>query len=362
MKEARLEALRAEAFAHGTVDAPGARPAGAPFPRPGDGAGYYGTPILKEPPWTWEVPLYFFVGGAAGAAAVVGAAARISGADGRLARHARWIAAAGGAASSALLVSDLGRPARFLNMLRVFKPQSPMSVGAWTLTAFSSTSAAATFAGLLRRRFGPRLPIRLVEDAGDALAAATGLAMSSYTGVLIGATAVPVWNRSVRVLPVHFAASGLASAVALLELLGHRQLALQRLGVAAAAAELATGAWHTLSDAPELRPLEEGRSGAIVRAGGVLSGPVSLGLRLFGARRAAAVSALAGSLLTRFGWMEAGKASARGRDGRKVAEPWPERRAPPRARSLRAGRAAAAVGIGALAAAGAGWLARKAMG
>ena len=82
--------------------------------------GYYGLPLLKPPVWTWEVPAYFFVGGGAGAAAVIAAAARLSGGRDELARDARWIAAVGGAIAPPLLISDLGRPERFLNMLRVF--------------------------------------------------------------------------------------------------------------------------------------------------------------------------------------------------------------------------------------------------
>src|SRR2546423_71441 len=113
------------------------------LPRPGIEGALLDVPLLKAPVWTWEVPVYFFVGGAAGAAAIIGTVAEWSGADGDLARDARWIAAAGGPISAALLTADLGRPERFLNMLRVLKPQSAMSVGSWTLTAFSATSTAA---------------------------------------------------------------------------------------------------------------------------------------------------------------------------------------------------------------------------
>jgi hypothetical protein len=309
-KEVRLDALREEALSDGKVGAAGIRPEGAPFPVANAENGYYGRPLLKQPPWKPEVPLYFFVGGAAGASAVVGAAARISGSGDELVRDARWIAAVGAGVSSALLVSDLGRPERFLNMLRVFKPQSPMSVGAWTLTAFGSASAATCFAGLARRRYPDSVPVRIIENASEALAAATGLVMTSYTGVLIGATVVPVWNKSSRILPVHFAASGVASAVALLELCGHRHAALNRLGIAAAATETCIGAWHELSKDAALEPLSRGKSGAMVRTGGALSGPISLALRLMGKRRAAGIAALTGSILTRYGWVEAGKSSA----------------------------------------------------
>src|SRR6187401_2428458 len=92
---------------------------------------------LKPPVWTWEIPAYFFVGGVAGAAAVIAGLARFAGADSLLIRDAQWIAGAGAAVAPLLLISDLGRPTRFLNMLRVFKPQSPMSIGAWTLVLFS---------------------------------------------------------------------------------------------------------------------------------------------------------------------------------------------------------------------------------
>ncbi|PYV46424.1 MAG: formate dehydrogenase, partial [Acidobacteria bacterium] len=142
-KEQRLHEIRREAEQRGAVTAKGIRPSGSPFPMASPETGYYGIPLLKQPSWTWEIPLYFFVGGAAGASAVVGAIANYTGADRRLVRDARWIAAAGSIISPALLVSDLGRPSRFLNMLRVFKPQSPMSVGVWTLLGFSGGSVAA---------------------------------------------------------------------------------------------------------------------------------------------------------------------------------------------------------------------------
>ena len=103
---------------------------------------YHGFPLLKKPVWTWEIPAYFFVGGTAGAAALIGAVAHRTGGSDALVRDARWIAAAGAALSPPLLIADLGRPERFLNMLRVFKVQSPMSVGAWTLVAFSSAACS----------------------------------------------------------------------------------------------------------------------------------------------------------------------------------------------------------------------------
>jgi hypothetical protein len=321
-REQRLEKIRKQAEASGQLQVVGQRPASAPFPRASAQEGYYGLPLLKEPPWTWEIPLYFFVGGAAGAAAVVSAIAHYTGADRKLVRDARWIAAAGTVLSPALLIADLGRPERFLAMLRVFKPQSPMSVGVWTLVGFSGGAAAAAFAGSLADRYGPSLPLRVLENAGQAASLAFGLPFSNYTGVLIGATAIPAWNRNAGDLPLHFAASGLGAAVGILELMGHRRSrALQMLGLGASVFEMWEGLRIEGRNERYLEPLKHGTSGWVTRAGGVLSGPVPTALRLASLltsknrssdlRRWAAWSAIAGSLITRFAWIGAGHASAR---------------------------------------------------
>ena len=157
------------------------------------------------------------------------------------------------------------------------------------------------------RRFG---------DIAAGVSAATGLGMATYTGVLIGATSIPVWAKHAAVLPMHFGASAAASAVSLLEWRGHRNDALNAIGLVAAFFETITGARIEMSADIESNPLRHGQTGTITRIGAVLSGPVPLLLRILGARskrtrRLAAASSVIGSLITRFAWVAAGRVSAR---------------------------------------------------
>ena len=165
---------------------------------------YYGRPVLKEPVWSWEIPWYFFAGGLAGASSTLSAVARVTGND-RLARRALLVALGGVTVSPVLLISDLGRPDRFYNMLRVFKPTSPMSVGTWILSSFGTASATAAASELLSAF--PRL-----GRTAQALAALLGPALSTYTAVLVADTSVPVWHEARRELPFVFASSSAASA------------------------------------------------------------------------------------------------------------------------------------------------------
>jgi formate-dependent nitrite reductase membrane component NrfD len=246
------------------------------------------------------VPAYFFVGGAAGVAGALAGVASLAGADAALVRDARWVALAGAVVSPALLISDLGRPERFLNMLRVFKPQSAMSVGVWTLVIFSVAIAASIGTSWLG---GSRL-VGALAVALDIVVVVTGLVLATYTGVLIGATSIPEWSAHVRVLPALFGASSLGAGVALVELVGHTTAALQWMGLAAAAAEtmIAVLLWRRVA----------GRGAALIHAGDALAGPLALALRLAvpvvpGARLAAGLSAIAGSIALRYGWMERGR-------------------------------------------------------
>ena len=141
--EARLDALREEAGRTGAVADRGMAIAGGPIPAAVAPVAYYGQPIVKPPVWTWQIGLYFFVGGTAGMSGVLALAGLLTGQPLAFVRTALAVAFAGALISPVLLIADLGRPARFLNMLRVFKWRSAMSMGVWTLVLFSSFAGAA---------------------------------------------------------------------------------------------------------------------------------------------------------------------------------------------------------------------------
>jgi len=297
--EERLDQLREEAWRKGVVSGRGVDISGGPIPRQ---SGYYGLPILKPPVWTWEVPVYFFVGGIAGMAAVIALTATLfHHVD--LARMAMLLAALGAILSSILLMLDLGRPRLFLNMLRVFKYKSVMSVGAWILTFFGGCAVSGLIALQLKW-----LLLAWPLLVGSAI---LGVLLGTYTGALLGVTAIPAWYLHRVLLPIHFGTAGLGSAAALLELLGYRIAPLHGLGLLAAAGESLLWIWleldrHGAAD----RALHEGQSGWLIRGGEILSGPLALLFRLLGLIPFAAVFFLIGALINRFGWVCAGKVCA----------------------------------------------------
>jgi formate-dependent nitrite reductase membrane component NrfD len=272
---------------------------------------YYGLPILHAPVWTWQIGAYLFIGGAAGMSAVIAFAAVLGGYPIALVRAALSIALAGAVLSPVLLVWDLGRPSRFLNMLRVFKWRSAMSVGVWTLVLFSGfVFAAVLLVDVLQANPGGPSPLGAAAFAAIAGAAVTGAVLATYTGVLLGATAVPVWSMHHRLLPVHFGVVALGSAAALLELIGYAVAPLNGLGLAASAIEIAIGASIELRrHGAAGRALRTGTPGLLLRAAGALTGPFAFVLRLAGLTIPAAACFVAGAILSRYGWLLAGRAS-----------------------------------------------------
>ncbi len=180
---------------------------------------YYDRPLLKKPHWEWEVILYLFLGGVMGGSGILVGLADESGDDAALARNARYAAFVLSATCPIVLIAHLGRPERFLYMMRIFKTKSVMSMGVWGLISFSLVATAAAAGQLARDQVLPRRLrwIRFVTPRvlTNPLGALLGAFMGGYTGVLISATAVPLWATGKRHIPAISAASGIAGACAL---------------------------------------------------------------------------------------------------------------------------------------------------
>jgi formate-dependent nitrite reductase membrane component NrfD len=279
---------------------------------------YYGQPAIKPPVWIWTVPAYFYVGGVAGTASVVGAVAQCAGRDGfrNVIARCRWLGALGTVVGSGLLIADLGRPERFLNMLRVFRPTSAMSVGSWALAAVGGMAAGAAPLA------GARGILRSVGDAAGCAAGVAGLPLAGYTAVLVANTAVPAWQEARHTLPPLFLGSAMAATAALLQLRplsDHEETMVRRFGtigqIAALAAMLAVE--RDVSAIDEVgRPLRGGVPGTLWRAAQALEA-AGLLLSAMSRRRArpprllAAALGTAAALALRFAVFHLGKASAR---------------------------------------------------
>lgn len=272
---------------------------------------YYGRPILKMPRWKEpHLPAYLFLGGLSGASAVMGAAAAATGRR-PLARAGRLIGAAAGMGGTVFLIAELGRPERFLNMLRVAKLTSPMSMGSWLLAAHSglaSAAAASELTGVL-----PKL-----GAAAGAGSAVTGPLLATYSGVLLADTAVPAWHEAYRHLPFLFAGSALASAgaagLAATALgSGRDRIPAARLAVIGAAVEMAAAQSleHGLGLTGET--YRQGGAGQMMRAARWLTPAGALAALAAPRSRIAAVAAAGllagGAITTRFGVFRAGPAS-----------------------------------------------------
>lgn len=305
---------------------------------------YYGRPVVKPAPWGDDVAIYLFLGGVAGGSALLGLGGQLTGRP-ALRRNARLSALSAVSLGAVALVKDLGRPERFLNMLRTFKVTSPMSVGSWILSAFSAGTAVSAVAEI-DRMSGERLPLgplrtvlRAVEGPAGFEAALFAGPLAAYTAVLLGDTATPTWNAAHEELPFVFvssaalASSGLAMITTPVREAGPaRKLAV--IGVLGDVA--ATRVMEHRMDPVAAEPLHLGKAGAMLKWSERLAVAGGLGTLLGGRNRAVAAASglalLAASALTRFGVFEAGLASAK--DPRYTIEPQKNRLAARRAAGI----------------------------
>ena len=285
---------------------------------------YYGRPVVKASPWEADIPAYLFLGGLAAGSSMLAAGADLTGRP-ALRQAGRLAAFTAINLSFAALVHDLGRPARFLNMVRVAKLTSPMSVGTWLLTVFgplTGLAAAAELAPVVADRLPEPLrgPARLLAGTGrpaGLAAAAVAPAIATYTAVLLSSTATPTWNEARRELPFVFAGSAAAAAGGLGMVLAPTEQTgpARRLALAGAITELAAEQALQSRLGMLAEPLHRGRAGTLMRASKALTAIGAAGALLAGRSRiGSAISGaalLAGSAATRFGIFEAGQASAR---------------------------------------------------
>jgi hypothetical protein len=280
---------------------------------------YYGQPVLNQP--TWQAPDiagYLFLGGLAGASSTLAAAAELTDRP-ALARGLKLGAAGAISGSLYALIHDLGRPARFFNMLRVFKVTSPMSVGSWLLAGYGPQAMVAAGTALTSR-----LPH--VGRAATLGAATVGPAVAAYTAALISNTAVPAWHEAYREMPFVFVGSAAAAAggLGMLTAPTNQTAPARRAAILGAATELAATRRMRQRLGPLAEPMHQGTAGRLLRAAEVLTAAGALTAALAGrrSRTAAAVSGLAllaGSASTRFGIFHAGVASAK--DPKYTVEP-----------------------------------------
>jgi hypothetical protein len=227
-----------------------------------------------------------------------------------LTRNARYVSGGAAIASVVFLIHDLGRPERFLHMLRVIKPTSPLSIGSYILAPFSAAAGATAAVELLG--WFPRL-----KRFGGVVAALFGGPLATYTGVLFANTAVPSWHAAHKELPFVFGASGMAAGGGLTMALSPIDEAgpSRKMAVTGAVIELA--AMHRVESEFGIvsEPYHEGKAGRLLRAAKSCTAAGAALTVVAGRQRAGAVVAgallAAGSLLTRFGVFEAGMASAR---------------------------------------------------
>ncbi|MGY1762714.1 NrfD/PsrC family molybdoenzyme membrane anchor subunit [Geodermatophilus sp. SYSU D00779] len=271
---------------------------------------YYGRPIIKPPVWkTPDVPLYLFLGGAAGSSSIMAAMVDLTDRP-TLTRNARYVSGGAAIASVVFLIHDLGRPERFLHMLRVVKPTSPLSIGSYILAPFSAAAGATAAVELLG--WFPRL-----KRFGGVVAALFGGPLATYTGVLFANTAVPSWHAAHKELPFVFGASGMAAGGGLTMALSPVEEAGPSRTMAVAGAAIELVAMHRVENEHGIvsEPYHEGKAGRLLRAAKSCTAAGAALTVIAGRRRAGAVAAgallAAGSLLTRFGVFEAGMASAK---------------------------------------------------
>jgi formate-dependent nitrite reductase membrane component NrfD len=291
---------------------------------------YYGIPPIKHAHWTWQIPVYFWIGGIGAGVHLFSTIAQILGhKDEALTRTSRYTVLGTMILSPILLIWDLGRPERFYNMLRILKLRSPMSTQSWSVFAFGNLSGLiaarqAAEDGLLGDdnplvRLAKLIPACILSI----LALPVGLNVGSNTGNLISATSVPLWARNWLFMGPTFLASGLSTALSWLSLVLHLTnsgekktlRALHRAEKAAIVIEAGLLAASMTRMSRWSKPLFSREVAPLFVGGTLLGGLVAPMALLFGKETRkknllASILVLAGGLAFRFAIIKGGRISA----------------------------------------------------
>lgn len=311
----------------GMHDRPGPKGRGAErlMVPPAEFTSYYGHNVVKPSPWEADIPAYLFSGGLAAGSSLLAAGASLTDRP-ALQRNGRLAALVALLVSMYALVHDLGRPKRFVNMLRTVKLTSPMSVGTWILSTYgplAGLAAVAELAGMLpagasqgRFRWAFRL-LSLLDRPVGVVAGVAAPPVAAYTAVLLADTATPSWHAAYRELPFVFCASAAAASGGLGMVttpVGQAGPA-RRFAFGGALVELAMERRMEQSMGVTAEPLHEGKAGRLTKAAKACTAAGAVGTLLAGRSRPVAVlsgaALVAGSVCTRFGIFEAGQESAR---------------------------------------------------
>jgi formate-dependent nitrite reductase membrane component NrfD len=180
--------------------------------------GYYGVPPIHKPHWKWLIVNYFFFAGISSASYVISGIAGMSNSteNRTIARAGHYVSFAAFLPCPVFLILDLGRPERFLNMIKHFNPRSPMSLGTWGVMAFSFFSGSSAGVQVIRDGLlgdgSARTARQLPSGTLGAVGTVPAFFVGGYTGVLLGATAVPIWAKSANLLGPLFLSSAFSSA------------------------------------------------------------------------------------------------------------------------------------------------------
>lgn len=295
-------------------------------------------PVLKPPEWNWKVSTYLFLGGIMGGLGLLSIVARPHREEERrLRRVVRFASLALAAANPAILITHLGRPERFLHMLRIVKYKSPMSLGVWGLVLYSGAAGANVLRELAESGTLPSWVRQIAPSFATPLQALMGAFTAGYTGVLLSASAIPVWAAGKRHIPAASVCSGLSGACALASLLimldGNDEVApkLERLEMIASTAELYVLNDFRTKGGRYVTPLFEGAIGERLRRQTIVRGiGIPLALNVLGEfvelprplerlrRVTASVLTLIGGYVFRAALIESAKVSARDRDAALV--------------------------------------------